>query len=102
MKRIVILEHLEKKIILTQYFKNEKQACEWWSNLPCAYEWNIIYEKNRERTGHRYELKYAKYDEYGKLYSKHIICYSKKESLYLKKKINEVNSNYMVTIKKLY
>lgn len=102
MKRIVILEHLEKKIILTQYFKNEEQACKWWCNLPCAYEWNIIYEKNREPTGHRYELKYAKYDEDGKLYSKRIICYSKKESLFLKEKINEVNSSYIITIKKLY
>lgn len=102
MKRIVILEHLEKKIILTQCFKNEEQACQWWCNLPCAYEWNIIYEKNRELTGHRYDLEYAKFDENGNLYSKHIICYSKKESLFLKKKIKEVNSSYMIYIKKLY
>lgn len=102
MKRIIILEHLEKKIIVANYFKSDEQICEFWSNLPCAYEWNIIYEKTRERTGHRYELKYAKYDEDGKLYSKYIICYSKKESLLLKKIINEVNSNYILTIKKLY
>lgn len=102
MKRIVILEHLEKKIILVQYLKNEEQACRWWSELPCAYEWNIIYEKQRENTGHRYELEYAKYDEYGELYSNYILCYSKKESLLLKKKINEVNPSYMITIKKLY
>ena len=102
MKRIIILEHLEKKIIVTQYFKSDKQICDFWSNLPCAYEWNIIYEKTREKTGHRYELEYAKYDEDGKLYSKNIICYSKKESLLLKKIINEVNSNYILTIKKLY
>lgn len=102
MKRIIILKHLEKKIILTHYFKSDKEIIDWWSSFPCAYKWNIIYEKTREQTGHRYELKYAKYDEDGNLYSKCITCYSKKESLLLKKIINEANSNYILTIKKLY
>lgn len=102
MKRIIILEHLEKKIILPLYFKSDEEICRYWSNLPCANEWDIIYEKTRDRSGHRYELKYAKYDEDGKLYSKYIICYSKKESLFLKKKINGINPSYILTIKKLY
>ena len=102
MKRIIILEYLEKKFILACYFKSDEEICKFWSNLSCPNKWNIIYEKTRERSGHRYELKCDKYDKDGKLYSKYIICYSKKESLYLEKIINETNLNYITTIKKLY
>lgn len=102
MKSIVLLKHIEKRIILTMYFKNEDQMIMWWQHFPASEEWEIIYTDERKRSGHRYELTYSKFDEQGKMYSKYIICYSKKESLILKKKINAVNSNYIITIKKLY
>lgn len=102
MRTIVLLKHIENKIILAKYFKNEDEVINWWSNFPCSEEWEIIYEGESKRSGHRYELKYSKFDECGKLYSKYIICHSKKESLLLKRKINETNASYMITIKKLY
>ena len=102
MRTIVLLKHIEKKIITAMYFKNEDKAIDWWCKFPSSEEWVIIYEGERKRSGHRYELQYSKFDEYGKLYSKYIICYSKKESLLLKRKINEANSNYIITIKELY
>ena len=102
MKTLLLLKHIEKKIILTMYFKNENQAINWWSNFPCSEEWVIIHKGKRRRSGHRYELTYSKFDECGKLYSKYIICYFKKEALILERKIKEVNSNYITNIKKLY
>ena len=102
MRTILLLKHIEKKIILTMYFKNENESINWWSNFPCSEEWAIIYEGERKRSGHRYELTYSKFDEQGKMYSKYIICFSKKEALTLKRKINETNSSYILTIKKLY
>lgn len=102
MKTIVLLKHVESKIILAEHFKDEDEFINWWSNFPCSEEWEIIYEGERKRSGHRYELKYSKFDEQGKLYSKYTICHSKKESLLLKRKINEANPNYILTIKKLY
>lgn len=84
------------------YFKNELQAIEWWVNYPCSEEWEIIHEGEREKCGHRYELTYSKFDEQGELYSKYVICFSKKEAVLLVKKIKEANSNYLTNIKKLY
>lgn len=102
MKTIVLLKHFEKKIVLTRCFKNINQVIDWWKNFPCSEEWGFIYKGERKRSGHRYELAYSKFDECGNLYSKFIICYSKKESLILKKKIEEANPNYIIDIKKLY
>lgn len=102
MKTILLLTHIKKKIILTMYFKSVNQAINWWKNFPCSEEWIIIHEEERKKSGHRYELTYSKFDECGKLYSKYIICYSKKESLVLKRKIKEANPNYIINIKKLY
>lgn len=84
------------------YFKNEDKAIEWWSNYPCSEEWEIIHRRERRKTGHRYELMYSKFDEQGELYSKYIICFSKKEAVLLARKIKEANSNYIINIKKLY
>ena len=102
MKIILLLKHTEKKIVLTMYFKNKDQAIDWWKHFPCSEEWEFIYEGERKKSGHRYGLTYSKFDECGKLYSKYVICYSKKESLALKKKIEEANPNYILNIKKLY
>lgn len=102
MKIILLLKHIEEKTILILHFKNANQVINWWKNFPCPEEWVFIYEGERKKSGHRYGLTYGEYDEYGKLHSKYVICYSKKESLTLKEKIEEANSNYIINIKKLY
>lgn len=102
MNTLMLLKHYEKRIIVAQYFKNEDEAIYWWAQLPISDEWEIIYLKEREPSGHRFELTYAKYDDQGILYSKYIICFSKKEALFLKNKIERTNSNYIIQIKKLY
>ena len=102
MKIVVLVKHIEEKNILTLYFKNEKQVIDWWSHFPCSEEWEIIHEGKRERSGHRYELKCVKFDEQGKIHPKYIICFSKKEALNLKKKINTESPNYITSINKLY
>lgn len=104
MNVLMLLKHLEKRIIVPQYFKSEDEAMHWWSRfrILSSNEWEIIYLKEREPSGHRYELSYAKFDERGVLYYKYIICFSKKETLYLKNIIERVNQNYVIQIKKLY
>lgn len=102
MKKLLLLKHIEKGIIITMYFKNEEQAYNWWVNFPASEEWEIIHEGERIKSGHRYELIYSKFDEQGELYAKYIICFSKKEAVILAKKIKKENSNYIINIKKLY
>lgn len=102
MKIILLLRHIEKRIVLTMYFKNDDEAINWQANFPCSEEWIIIYWGERKESGHRYELMYSKFDEQGKLYSKYIICFSKKEAVFLGQRIKEANLNYKIAIKKLY
>lgn len=102
METLLLLKHIEKKIALAMYFKNKDQALKWWTTFPCSNEWEIICERERGKSGHRYELMYSKFDEQGRLYTKYIICYSKKESVLLARKIKEVNSTYITNTKKLY
>lgn len=102
MKTILLLKHIVKKSVLTKYFKNMDEAIEWWKYFPFSDEWEIIHERERKKSGHRYELSYSTFDECGKLYSRYAICFSKKESLILRKKIEEANPNYILNIKKLY
>lgn len=102
MKKLLLLKHIEKKIIITKYFKNEDQACEWWVNFPASEEWEIIHEGERKKSGHRYELIYSKFDGQELLYSKYAICFSKKEAVILGQKIRKENPNYITNIKKLY
>lgn len=102
MKKLLLLKHIEMKFIMVMYFKNEEQAYDWWSNFSAASEWVIIHEGEREKSGHRYELIYSKLDEQGKPYSKHIICFSKKEAVILGQKIKKENPNYTTNIKKIY
>lgn len=98
----MLLKHLEKKVIVQQYFKDEDEASHWWCHFPTWEEYEVIYLEKRTPRGHRYELMYSKFDEQGNLYSKYIICFSKKEALHLENKIKEANSNYITNIKKLY
>lgn len=102
MKKLLLLKHIEMKIITVMYFKNEEQADNWGSNFLAAGQWEIIHEGERIKSGHRYELIYSKFDEQGELYSKYIICFSKKEAVILEQKIKKENPNYITNIKKLY
>lgn len=102
MNTLMLLKYPGKKIVSAQYFKSEDEAIHWWSRSTLASEWEVIYLEERKASGHRYELTYAKRDERGILYAKHAICYSKKEALYLKNRIERVNENYVIQIKKLY
>lgn len=102
MKTLLLLKHAEKKIIMAMYFKNEKQAYNWWIDFPASEEWEIIHEGERIRKGHRWELAYTKLDEQGRLYTKYIICFSKKEAIILEQKIKKENLNYFTDYKKLY
>lgn len=102
MNTLMVLKHYETRIVVAQYFKSEDEAIHSWLWLPMESEWEVIYLKERKPTGHRFELTYTKYDDQGILYSKYIICFSKKEALFLKNKIERENSNYTIQIKKLY
>ena len=102
MNTLMLLKHLEKRIVPARYFKSEDEAIHWWSRLPISDEWEIIHLEERKPSGHRYTLRYTKFDEIGIRYSKYIICFSKKEALYLKNKIEKADSNYIIQIKKRY
>lgn len=102
MKTLAVLKNIEKKIITVHYHKNKEEALSHWECLPCNQEWEFVYLEERKSSGHRYKLECAKFDDCGDLYSKYIICFSKKEALHLKRLIKEVNPNYLFQIKKLY
>lgn len=102
MNTLMLIKHIEKKTIVAQYFNSENAAIWWWSRLPVSDEWEVIYLEERKPKGHRYELTYIKTDEENVLYPKYIICFSKKEALYLKNKIEKTNQHYTTQIKKLY
>lgn len=102
MNTLMLIKHFETRIVIAQYFNSENDAIWVWSRLPCSNDWEIIYLKERKPSGHRYELAYIIHDEEGLLYPKFIICFSKKEALYLKNKIEKANQNYIIQIKKLY
>lgn len=100
MKKLLLLKHIDGRAVIV--FKNEDQVCNWWMNLPYPEEFSLIYEGKRKKSGHRYELTYSIFDTSGKLYTKYVFCFSKKESVSLGKKIKEINPNYIIDIKKLY
>ena len=102
MKKLLLLKHIETKIIMTMYFKNEEQAYNWWVSFLASEEWEIIHEGERTRSGHRWEVNYSKFDERGELYTKYIICFSKKEAAILSQKIKKENPNYTTNYKKIY
>lgn len=102
MNTLMLIKHIETRIIAAQYFNSENEAIWVWSRLPVSDEWEVIYLEERKPSGHRYELSYIKSDEKDTLYPKYIICFSKKEALYLKNKIERINQHYIIQIKKLY
>lgn len=102
MRILLLLKNIEGKAIMPMYFKNEDKAIKWWANFPCSEDWEIIHSGMRKKSGHRYELMYSTFSEEGKLLSKYVICFSKKETVILARKIKEANSNYIINTKKLY
>lgn len=102
MKTLLLLLNKNTKTILHFYFGSKDEAIDWWSKFKAAEEWEILYLEERERSSHRYEIECAKFDVCGEIYSKYIICYSKKEALHLKQIIRERNSQYLFYIKKVY
>lgn len=102
MNTLMLLKNLRKKMIIQGYFKNEDEAIRNWAHLPNSDEWEVLYLEERKPRGHRYELEYSMFDELGNLYSKYIICFSKKEALYLENKIKRANQQYITKIKELY
>lgn len=102
MKKLLLLKHIKTKIIMPVYFKNEEEAYNWMENFPALKEWEIIHEGERMKSGHRWELNYSKRDEQGDMYTKYIICFSKKESIILSQKIKKENPTYDIYYKKIY
>lgn len=102
MNTLLLIKHVEKRIFLAQYFKSENEAMQWWLRLPIKNDCDVLYLKERKPSGHRYELLYAKHDVPDVVYTKNIICFSKKEALFLKTKIEETKGHHVIHIKKLY
>jgi hypothetical protein len=102
MGTLLLLKNIFKQTAIALNFRNSDQVIKWWIDIPCPEEFITVYEGKRKKSGHRYELKYSKFDESGKLYTKYIICISKKEALLLAEKIKKINPNYITQIKKIY
>ena len=101
MNTIMLLKHPKQKIVIALYYKSEYRAIWSWSYL-FREEWEVIYLKERKPSGHRYNLIYTKCEEQEYQHSRNIICFSKKEALYLKNKIERMNQHYIFQINKLY
>lgn len=101
MNTIMLLKHIELRKVVVMYFKSEKIAIQTWSRL-FSNKWAVIYLEERQPSGHRYQLTRTKEGEPDNIYSREIICFSKKEALYLKNKIERINPDYTIQIKKLY
>lgn len=101
MKTIMLLKHIELRDVVVLYARSEERAIRMWSDL-FRDEWEVIYLNERKPTGHRYQLTCKKEGNTGNLYSREIICFSKKEALFLKNKIERINQHYTIQIQKLY
>lgn len=101
MNTIMLLKNIELRAVVVLYARSEERAIRTWSEL-FRDEWEVIYLNERKPTGHRYQLTCSKEEGPGNLYSREIICFSKKEALFLKNKIERINQHYIINIKKLY
>lgn len=102
MNTLMLIKHIETKTVVARYFKSENDAIQTWVRIPISNEWKIFYLEERKPSGHRYKLSYVRDDEKNFLYHKYIICFSKKEALYLRNTIERINQHYIIQIKKLY
>lgn len=101
MDTLMLIKHIETKAVVALYYNSEEQAILEWSRLPLAEKWEVIYLEERKPKGHRYEIAYTN-ERLNILYPKYILCFSKKEALYLKNKIERIDQHYIIQIKKLY
>ena len=101
MDTLMLIKHIETKAVVALYFNSEEKAILEWAHLPLSEEWEVIYLKERKPSGHRYELAYTN-ERLNILHPIYILCFSKKEALYLKNKIERINEHYIIQIKKLY
>lgn len=101
MDTLMLIKHIETRAVVALYFNSEDEAILEWARLPLSEEWEVIYLKERKPSGHRYELAYTN-ERMNILHPKYILCFSKKEALYLKNKIERIHEHYIIQIKKLY
>lgn len=101
MDTLMLIKNIEMKAVVALYFNSEDEAILEWARLPLSEDWEVIYLKERKPSGHRYEIAYTN-ERMNILYPKYIICFSKKEALYLKNKIERIDQHYIIQIKKLY
>ena len=102
MNTLMLFKHIKERIVVAKYFRSEDKAIQAWGRIPHSGEWEVIYLEERKPSGHRYQLTYTKKGVLDNLDSKDIICFSKKEALYLKNKIERINQHYNIQIEKLY
>lgn len=102
MNTLMLIKNIKMGNIAVLYFNSEEEAILTWRYITVSDEWEIIYLKERKPNGHQYKLTYTKKDGNGNLYSKDIICFTKKEAIILKNKIERTNQNYITQIKKNY
>ena len=102
MNTLMLIKHIELRIVVALYYKSEYEAIRTWRYISFKKEWELIYLEKRRPTGHRYKLIYTKCEKQGNQISRDIICFSKKEARYLKNRIERINQNYIIQIKKLY
>lgn len=102
MNTLMLIKHIELRIVVAGYFKSENEAIRTWSQIPLSEDWEIVYLKERKPSGHRYQLTCTKEGVKGNQFSTDITCFSKKEALYLKNKIERINQHYINQIKKIY
>lgn len=103
MKYLVAFTHTELKNVMFLTFRKEEAITKWWQNLPNSFEFDIICTKELKKSGHRYELECAKFDEKGNIYSKYVCVNSKKEAIFVKNEIKKKYPNiFMFNIKNLY
>ena len=102
MNTLMLLKHIELRIVAAMYFKGEEEAIWTWDKMVLRRNWEVVYLKERKPSGHRYQLTYTKPNILGSIDSTDIMCFSKKEALYLKNKIKKENQRYTVYIEKLY
>lgn len=98
----MLIKHIETRTVIAKYFNSEDEAIRVWRNILFTEGWEIVYLKERKPSGHRYQLTCIKRGKKDDLHSKYIICFSKKEALYLKNKIKKVSQRYIILIKNLY
>ena len=56
MNTLMLLKHIELRIVTPMYFKGEEEAIWTWDKMVLRRNWKVVYLKEREPSGHRYQL----------------------------------------------